>query len=1025
MKMISICTRTNKLINFQGKSLSVFILLLTSLFVLNLLAFESRAGDGIWVAPKIVGGIEAEEGTWPWQASVQDVFFGHFCGGSLVDDEWVVTAAHCVDFAAAESLIVVLGRHDLTTSMGEEHTVSEIIVHPDWNPFTSDNDIALLRLSSTSSQEALSVVTLGDEPLVAPGVTATVTGWGALSEGGFGSDQLQQVEVDIVSNEVANAPEAYDGQVTENMIAAGFAEGGKDSCQGDSGGPLVVPNSDATGWKLAGIVSWGFGCARPNLYGIYTRAGNYSLWIDGHINSDPSDDLPADIVVDPQSLEGNLLVGETSTQIMTIANEGHDTLNFEISIGDSSLQLVKKIKDALNTINSDSTEGKKSKQKIGQKKKDLKGAGGPDNFGYSWKDSDSAGGPTFDWIDITDTGIDTGIHEDDGTVVVDLGFAFKFYGNEYSQVMIGENGEISFFDYGFSEYANHEIPTPFNPNDVIAPFWTDHYTPSGGNIYYETQGISPNRKFIVEWYKVPHISEDGSTFTYELVLSEKDSSISFQYLEMAGFLGDGNTATIGIENELGTDGLEISYNTPYVHDGLAVEIATDSGFLKVDPSSGSIPAGSSMEIEMILDATNLTEGDYSAEITISSNDPDESEIVIPVNLQVTTIETSVSCEVLDFGVVLVGDSSSQTCMVSNEDMDTLSITDIAVDNGDYSIDPKSFVLNPGESQELMVTFSPLAGGPSNGILTMTTDDQNKPSMEVSLVGAGALPPPPPPPPPPASPPEKPVNPFPTIDSTNVPVNTVLSWNSTLVNGGFESGDFSGWTTETGPGFELTPWNVTSGETGFFFNGFPVNGEFFAQNGFDGDSGLFYNIFREISIPADATSAVLEWSERIQWDLTYGATVPRTYEVTLQPQGGGAPLAILYSMSLEPDTFGDTHYVRHSFDLLAEAPEIEGQTVRINFHEFIPESFTGPAQFDLDAVTLVVNSNSGERTIVLSSGEKGTKRANTMKSDNSFRSSELKAQYIQMKNKALKGFEDKSLVYNRSPKIAGSISRNHG
>lgn len=176
---------------------------------------------------------------------------------------------------------------------------------------------------------------------------------------------------------------------------------------------------------------------------------------------------------------------------------------------------------------------------------------------------------------------------------------------------------------------------------------------------------------------------------------------------------------------------------------------------------------------------------------------------------------------------------------------------------------------------------------------------------------------------------------------------------TFVNNGFETGDFAGWTTVNGTGSELTPWNVSTGGTGWFGNGFPAEGTFFAQNGFDGDAGLFYDIYQEVTIPADATSAQLSWKERIQWDLlSFGpATLPRLYEVTIQPTGGGVPIATLFTMTLDPGTVGDTGYVAHSVDLLVAAPGINGSTVRINWHEEIPETYTGPAQFDLDDICL--------------------------------------------------------------------------
>jgi len=212
-----------------------------------------------------------------------------------------------------------------------------------------------------------------------------------------------------------------------------------------------------------------------------------------------------------------------------------------------------------------------------------------------------------------------------------------------------------------------------------------------------------------------------------------------------------------------------------------------------------------------------------------------------------------------------------------------------------------------------------------------------------------------------SPPE-PANPDPCDGAKDVVVDTNLAWGEAcsavcqMSNGGFENGGFTPWTIVTGTGSELQPWIVTTGD-GYFGNGVPFEGTHFAQNGFDGEAGLFYDIYQEIPIPACATSAILKWSERIQWDmLNYsGSTQPRIYVVSLQPAGGGAPLAVLYTMNLNPRTSGDTGYVSHSVDLLSAAPGIAGQTVRINFHEYIPETYTGPAQFDLDGISLTCNS----------------------------------------------------------------------
>ncbi|MEZ4614965.1 MAG: trypsin-like serine protease [Caldilineaceae bacterium] len=243
--------------------------------------------------PDIRGGHESEPDAWPWQVALvysysDDAYYGQFCGGTLIAPEWVLTAAHCVEYTYADSIHVVLGRHQLSANdEGERVAVSDIVVYPDYVSAFDGGDLALLRLSEPSTRTVVAFDTNTVDLVEERSLNATVSGWGATDALGSGSDVLREVVLPFVSLETCRAAYYFD-DIADEMVCAGYAKGAKSACYGDSGGPLVIPRAEAPGWTQVGIVSWGRGsCSGFNNYNVYTRVASYSDWIQSCLSGAP------------------------------------------------------------------------------------------------------------------------------------------------------------------------------------------------------------------------------------------------------------------------------------------------------------------------------------------------------------------------------------------------------------------------------------------------------------------------------------------------------------------------------------------------------------------------------------------------------------------------------------------------------------------------------------------------------------------------------------------------------------------
>jgi len=237
--------------------------------------------------PRVVGGTEVDHNKYPWMAAVMQrnagsPSDGQFCGGSLIAGQWVLTAAHCIEDTRAGRVSVLLGQRNLAggsgaSGSGETINVSRIIIHPDYAR-QGYPDLALLELANSSNAQPITLPSRNN-PVPNAGESATVTGWGQISETGPATNELRESTMPVVGHDQCNS--AYNGEIVEDaMVCAGTTSGDKDSCYGDSGGPLFVKRGPT--YVQAGVVSFGEECGLANVPGVYARVSSYHDWISAY-----------------------------------------------------------------------------------------------------------------------------------------------------------------------------------------------------------------------------------------------------------------------------------------------------------------------------------------------------------------------------------------------------------------------------------------------------------------------------------------------------------------------------------------------------------------------------------------------------------------------------------------------------------------------------------------------------------------------------------------------------------------------
>jgi len=311
--------------------------------------------------------------------------------------------------------------------------------------------------------------------------------------------------------------------------------------------------------------------------------------------------LPPQIGIAPVDIEADLNWDETDTKTFTITNSGIGELRYSIDLQLGGHRPA--MADGVGAL----------------------GMGGSDEYGYVWLDSNHEGGPVFEWCDISAIGTKVELGDDDQTTV-DLPFEFEFYGQPKNAVTISSNGYLTFGASG-TKYSNTYIPNRAEPNDLIAVFWDDLRPDRGGNIYV----YGDRDRFIVQYQDVPRGSS-GPYYTFQVIVAA-EGHILYQYLSMPGTRLD--EATIGIEDVSGLDGLQVAFNEEYVTDNLAILFVPK--WVEIEPIQGVIQPGESQDIEVLFSANRLPKGRWDATAVVRSNDLENPELPVGMNLNVNSI----------------------------------------------------------------------------------------------------------------------------------------------------------------------------------------------------------------------------------------------------------------------------------------------------------------------------------------------------------------------------------------------------
>lgn len=378
-------------------------------------------------------------------------------------------------------------------------------------------------------------------------------------------------------------------------------------------------------------------------YYIYTEdIGGHS---DSTILFDFFIDYTPEISIAIESLSDTLWMGNTSQKELILENVGNGDISYNLALN-IFLESNPVLNDLIinDKLMAPNHNYQPSYYDVTSSKDELdprigypidKNAGGPDEFGYIWLDSDELGGPAFDWIDISSTGTDitANLQDDNYIGPFPIGFDFYFYGMTQDQFYVGSNGLVGFDTPQLNAYFNSPIPSINVPNNYLAWLWMDlnitDFDNPNATVHYETI----DDKLIIQFTGYPMYGAAPGDVVTAQVIFDTSSNIIYQYLAFDGNFTT-NISAVGIENSTGTDGLEVVFKNNYLKDNLAIRFTPIDLWFSTNKKSGTILPQESEIIICSFDAIDLAPGQYQLELNVTSNDPkpENSIIIVPVSL---------------------------------------------------------------------------------------------------------------------------------------------------------------------------------------------------------------------------------------------------------------------------------------------------------------------------------------------------------------------------------------------------------